>query len=175
MKISLVFALLCCLVICHGAPAPIFPLVYGAAIPAVVLNGGLATNAALLGLYKLGVAGVAASQLQGEETEESGYPSNKRVRLFNNNFRAKNLILFYSRSWEAHKDFAFINKILCIAICYFLVSCWINWVKKVASCLAKNGHLAIFCLKKPFVLDFLMLIKANGFPFFFSKVNMFTF
>ena len=80
MKITVFFTLFC-VAICYGAPAPIFPLVYGAAIPSVVLSGGLATNAALLGLYKLGVAGVAASQLQGEEqTEESGYPSNyKRV------------------------------------------------------------------------------------------------
>ena len=80
MKISLFFTLFfCAIIMTSGAPAPIFPLVYGAAIPTVVVNGGLATNAALLGLYKLGVAGIAASQLQGEEEESSGYDSQKRV------------------------------------------------------------------------------------------------
>ena len=82
MKISLFFTLFfCAIIMTSGAPAPIFPLVYGAAIPTVVVNGGLATNAALLGLYKLGVAGIAASQLQGEEEESSGYDSQKRVSL----------------------------------------------------------------------------------------------
>ena len=90
MKITVFFTLFCCATICYGAPAPILPLVYGAAIPSVVLSGGLATNAALLGLYKLGVAGVAASQLQGqEETEESGYPSYKRVcTVFENTIKS---------------------------------------------------------------------------------------
>ena len=56
----------------EAAPTPIF-LLGATGIPTVVLVNSLATNMALLGAAKLGIAAAGAPALIGEEEEEVGY------------------------------------------------------------------------------------------------------